>query len=504
MAQTERIVVTEDGRSLPVIEILTGRGVIFGKSGSGKSNSASVVVEELLEKGFPVLIVDIEGEYATLTDRYDVVHVGDSDEFDYELFDIDPGRIVDFCLDQNRPVVIDLSDVLDIERAHSVIADTLTVLFSREKRVQQPFLVIVEEVHEFLPQQGGLDDLGETLIRIAKRGRKRGLGLMGMSQRPAAVDKDFITQCDWIVWHRLTWENDTRVVKSILGTERAQEVQELETGAAIMMTDWDDTIRRVKFRRKRTADAGDTPTLSPEERRDLTMTSSSSPASSTSAASSSSTSSSSSSSPSASSPAGFSAASSSSDGTGSSSPSDAESSPSSPSSPDEMDERATRTEASTSTERPAPTDGESRETNGDVLVEPYPAERQELDQVTDGNRSRVRSSAPEFAPPPKEATPVPDADGDESSVESAETTGQPVEALLWELGQLVMYILTSLVRATTALVRTVVSLFGGTGEPADRLGRVSSNPDPSIRAVWIVVGLLVLLVSLLLVAVALV
>ncbi|MFB6266861.1 MAG: helicase HerA domain-containing protein, partial [Halodesulfurarchaeum sp.] len=268
--ETERIVVGEDGFSVPVIEVLTGRGVIFGKSGSGKSNTAGVMVEELLEKGFPLLIVDIEGEYFPLRDRYEVITVGDGDRFEYPLFETDPERIVDFCLDQNRPVILDVSDVLEIDRAHDLIEKVLRQLFSREKRVQQPFLVLVEEIHEFLPQQGGLDDLGETLIRIAKRGRKRGLGLCGMSQRPAAVDKDFITQCDWIVWHRLTWENDTRVVKSILGGDTAREVQELETGEAIVMTDWDESIRRVQFRRKRTADAGDTPSLSPAERRDLT------------------------------------------------------------------------------------------------------------------------------------------------------------------------------------------------------------------------------------------
>jgi ABC-type glutathione transport system ATPase component len=48
--------------SLPVVEILTGRGFITGKSGSGKSNTASVVVEKLLSANFPVLVVDTDGE----------------------------------------------------------------------------------------------------------------------------------------------------------------------------------------------------------------------------------------------------------------------------------------------------------------------------------------------------------------------------------------------------------------------------------------------------------
>ena len=53
----------ETSISMPVVQLLTGRGFITGKSGSGKSNTASVVVEELLEAGYPVLIVDTDGEY---------------------------------------------------------------------------------------------------------------------------------------------------------------------------------------------------------------------------------------------------------------------------------------------------------------------------------------------------------------------------------------------------------------------------------------------------------
>ncbi|MFB6081623.1 MAG: ATP-binding protein [Halanaeroarchaeum sp.] len=270
MEDAEQLVINDEGITLPAIEVLTGRGVIFGKSGSGKSNSASVIIEELLERGFPLLIVDIEGEYYTLKERYEVVHVGSTDKSDMPIRETDPEQIVDICLDRNRPVIIDLSEVMDMAPAERFVDDVVTILFSREKEARKPFLLIVEEIHEFLPQQGGLDDLGETLIRVAKRGRKRGLGLTGMSQRPAAVDKDFITQCDWLVWHRLTWKNDTQVVKSILGSEKAKEVQELATGEAIMMTDWDEMVRRVQFRRKRTYDAADTPSLAPENRPDLT------------------------------------------------------------------------------------------------------------------------------------------------------------------------------------------------------------------------------------------
>ncbi len=454
--ETERIVVSEDGLSLPVIEVLTGRGVIFGKSGSGKSNSASVIVEELLEKGFPLLIVDIEGEYATLNDRYEIVHVGDSSEFDFKLFETDPEQIVDFCLDQNRPVIIDISDVLEIDQAHSIIEDTLTLLFSREKRVQQPFLVIVEEIHEFLPQQGGLNDLGETLIRIAKRGRKRGLGLCGLSQRPASVDKDFITQCDWLVWHRLTWENDTRVVKSILGAETAREVQELETGEAVMMTDWDESVRRVRFRRKRTADAGDTPTLSKSARRDLTA------------------------------------------------------------SPTDSTVRSQSTE-SESDPGPSPADRENVSTSDEAgdggstnsLIEPYPAKMIEASRSTESTDAEDDGAEHEDGEgPPTESVGSDDAIPTEAGATDpglrAPQDREPAVATLWELGQFVTYVLVKFLNSIVHGSRVVVAKATGGNEPVDRLTPVSHQarkPDPSRWSVWIVLGLLAVVVTLVVLAV---
>jgi hypothetical protein len=95
-----------------------------------------------------------------------------------------------------------------------------------------------------------------------------------MSQRPAAVDKDFITQCDWLVWHRLTWENDTKVAARILGGDADETVQELGDGEAIMLTDWDESTRRVQFRHKRTFDAGATPGLDDFDRPELETVSS--------------------------------------------------------------------------------------------------------------------------------------------------------------------------------------------------------------------------------------
>lgn len=266
----ETIRVTEDGLRLPVIEILTGRGFVTGKSGSGKSNTASVVAEELLENGFPLMIVDTDGEYVGLQERYEMIHVGTDEKCDVEAIPEEAEYVVERALNENHPVLLDVSGIVDSDDVSDVVSAFVSALFAKEQEVRKPFLLVVEEMHEFVPEQGGLDDLGELLIRVAKRGRKRGLGVCGLSQRPAAVDKDFITQCDWIVWHRLTWKNDTAVVSSVLGSDAAETVSSLQVGEALLMTDWDEELRRVKFRPKRSADIGATPDLDRFEDESLT------------------------------------------------------------------------------------------------------------------------------------------------------------------------------------------------------------------------------------------
>ncbi|KYH27253.1 chromosome partition protein Smc [Halalkalicoccus paucihalophilus] len=255
---------------MPVVQLLTGRGFITGKSGSGKSNTASVVVEELLEAGYPVLIVDTDGEYYGLKEEYELLHAGADEECDIQVGPEHAEKVAELALEQNVPTILDVSGYLDETAADDLLRETARHLFAKEKKLKKPFLLVVEEVHEYIPEGGGMDETGRMLIKIGKRGRKHGLGIVGISQRPADVKKDFITQANWLVWHRLTWDNDTKVVGRIVGTEYGDRVADLDAGEAFLQTDWTDgDVRRVQFKRKRTFDAGATPGLDDFERPEL-------------------------------------------------------------------------------------------------------------------------------------------------------------------------------------------------------------------------------------------
>ena len=259
------------GRSveLPIVDLLTGRGFVTGKSGSGKSNSASVIAEKLLDRGYSLLAVDIDGEYYGLKEEYEILHVGADDECDLQVGVEHAGKIAELALEQNVPIILDVSSFLDESKARELLTEVTKHLFAKEKKLKQPFLMLVEEIHEYIPEGGGVDECGRMLVKVGKRGRKHGLGIVGISQRPADVKKDFITQCDWLVWHRLTWNNDTKVVSRILGSEYADHIEEMDDGECFLMSDWDEEIQLVQFERKQTFDAGATPGLDDFERPEL-------------------------------------------------------------------------------------------------------------------------------------------------------------------------------------------------------------------------------------------
>lgn len=89
---------------------------------------------------------------------------------------------------------------------------------TRDERERDPVLFICEEAHRYVPNRGDAQyEVAQTAVRrIAREGRKYGLGLMLVSQRPSDIENTVISQCNsWIVL-RLANSNDQEHVSRIL------------------------------------------------------------------------------------------------------------------------------------------------------------------------------------------------------------------------------------------------------------------------------------------------
>ncbi len=99
-----------------------------------------------------------------------------------------------------------------------------------------PMMLVVEEAHNFCPQQG-LVACSKVFRTIASEGRKFGLGLTVITQRAAKVDKNVLSQCNTQVILRVTNPNDLKAIcASIEGLTvgMEEEIQRLPVGTAIV------------------------------------------------------------------------------------------------------------------------------------------------------------------------------------------------------------------------------------------------------------------------------
>lgn len=162
------------------------------------------------------------------------------------------GQLVGQDAEQRRDIrIIDISG-LPNEVAGPLAAMLARLLFqyklyqTQDERRRDPVLLVCEEAHRYVPDRGEAEyAAAQTAVRrIAREGRKYGLGLMLVSQRPSDIESTVIAQCGtWLVL-RLTNSSDQAHVArflpdSLAGMTRAlpalaqQEALFVGEGAAI-------------------------------------------------------------------------------------------------------------------------------------------------------------------------------------------------------------------------------------------------------------------------------
>jgi DNA helicase HerA-like ATPase len=89
---------------------------------------------------------------------------------------------------------------------------------TREEREKSPILLVCEEAHRYVPNAGEAQykEAQIAIKRIAKEGRKYGLGLLLVSQRPSELENTVLSQCNtWIIL-KITNSNDKSFIANYL------------------------------------------------------------------------------------------------------------------------------------------------------------------------------------------------------------------------------------------------------------------------------------------------
>jgi len=317
---------------LDLKKTITKHLAILAKSGAGKSYTVGVILEEIMRKKIPIIILDPHNEYASIkypnSDKKDLKRLEKFDlkphgflnqvkEFSpdtkintkclpvtLDIRSLKPQNLIDslpqklspaqqnilFSILSNLNNKIDLDElifhisneetgskwmlisaleqlkklklystnstpltdlvkynqasIISLKGVDSYVQETFVAgllknLFeARKKEEIPPFLIVCEEAHNFCPERS----LGETksskVIRnIAAEGRKFGIGLCVISQRPAKVDKNVISQCTTQIILKMSNPNDLRSVISSsegINSDSEEEIQKLNIGTCLL------------------------------------------------------------------------------------------------------------------------------------------------------------------------------------------------------------------------------------------------------------------------------
>ena len=125
--------------------------------------------------------------------------------------------------------ILDLS-LVPSDVLHTIIAVTARIVFEATQRYRRinsmelPTVLVLEEAHTFV-RRGSDQEEGnptpaqmcrQTFERIAREGRKFGLGLVLSSQRPSELSPTVLAQCNTFLLHRIVNDRDQELVGKLV------------------------------------------------------------------------------------------------------------------------------------------------------------------------------------------------------------------------------------------------------------------------------------------------
>jgi ribosome-binding protein aMBF1 (putative translation factor) len=244
---------------------------ILGKKGRGKTFTAKGIVERLLQLRRRVIVLDPLSVWWGLKSAADgkaegfPIPVFGGPHADIPLHDGAGPIIGQLIVSSGISAVLDLGLMRKAEQAR-LVADLLDYLFTHNR---EPLWLVLEEADAFAPQQpmGDLNRVLGEVDRIARRGRNFGFRLISITQRPAKLHKDVLTQLSTLVALGVTSPQDRDAIKAWVegNADRTQAKQVYESLATLPVGEgwvWApdfDLLERVKFPAIRTLDTSKTP-----------------------------------------------------------------------------------------------------------------------------------------------------------------------------------------------------------------------------------------------------
>jgi uncharacterized protein DUF87 len=209
------------GVDIDVQRLIESRLLIQANSGGGKSWA----IRRLLEQTYGScqhIVIDVEGEFHTLREKFDYVLAGPHGDC--------PATIQSAALLARRLLELNVSAVIDIyelgRERQRFVRLFLESLVSAPRELWHPALIVVDEADMFAPEVGHAESSG-TVVDLMARGRKRGFAGCLATQRIAKLQKNAAAEANNKLIGRAALDIDMKRAAAELGFTAREDMQRL-------------------------------------------------------------------------------------------------------------------------------------------------------------------------------------------------------------------------------------------------------------------------------------
>jgi len=203
-------------------KLIATRMLINANSGGGKSWAIRRLLEQSHGKVQQILI-DLEGEFSSLREKFDYLLVGKDGEIPANIRTSE--LLAKKLLELNVSTIIDLSELKHPERK-TFVKRFLDSLINSPKQLWHPCLVIIDEAHQFAPEKAKSES-SSAVIDLMTRGRKRGFCGILATQRISKLNKDAIAEANNYMTGRTGLDIDMKRAGEILGFVKKEDTLSL-------------------------------------------------------------------------------------------------------------------------------------------------------------------------------------------------------------------------------------------------------------------------------------
>lgn len=216
-----------DSVEIDVNRLLVTRLLLQANSGGGKSYALRRLLEQT-HGACQQIVIDPDGEFHTLREKYDYVLAGKGGDCAATVRTAP--LLARRLLELGVSAIVDIYD-LGADRP-AFVAEFIGALMDAPRELWHPVMVVVDEAHKFAPETGKrrrkreaatMDDCTAAVISLMDSGRKRGFCGVLATQRIAKLSKDAVAEVNSKLIGRTSYPDDQQRAADELGIRSKEQ-----------------------------------------------------------------------------------------------------------------------------------------------------------------------------------------------------------------------------------------------------------------------------------------